>query len=47
MADGDLPSPRRSAESAAERRIWVGLYVIVLLTLAAGAARRIWTMLPP
>ncbi|WP_280986729.1 hypothetical protein [Hansschlegelia zhihuaiae] len=41
MADGD-GKPR--GESRLERRVWIAAYVVVLLFLAAGAARRIWLM---
>lgn len=35
------PSPQ---EGRCERRLWIAAYAVIMVVLAAGAARRIWAL---
>jgi len=39
----DAPDPN-SRESPLERKLWIAGYVLIMLVLAAGAARRLMTL---
>ncbi|MBB3973994.1 hypothetical protein [Hansschlegelia beijingensis] len=41
---GEVPKPP-ARESALERKLWIATYVIIMVVLAAGAARRLMALL--
>ncbi len=44
MADKDETPKATDGESAFERKAWIVAYVVVMLILAAGAARRLMAL---
>lgn len=38
------PAPVDAGEGPRERKVWIAVYAVIMLVLAVGTARRVWSM---